>query len=278
MENIIINIDSDFRNKKLYPNPGSFKYKLAECFKNISYIRLSSIELPIIYYTFTALNNNISFIILFGENSHNIVIKEGNYDSANIVSEIQSKFDIINKNYNTNFKISWDFINYKITMTNTTPFSLICDNDDQHRSLGNHLGYLQNNEGYLESNQYTMFDPATNQDLYFWTADTVLDITKDDYLYLRVNDYGVIHNDVRSPGILAKIILYETQFVVETGANFLTKSYIFKQPTNINSFDIELINKRGYTVDMNFINFSITLELGQIYDKNKYQQFNFQVK
>ena len=278
MENIIINIDSDFRNKKVFPNPGSFKYKLKESLKNISYIRLSSIELPLIYYTFTSQNNNINFIILYNDESFNIIIKEGNYDSANIVTEIQSKFDIINNNYSTNFKISWDIINYKITITNTDPFTLIFDNNNENRTLGNHLGYLQDNEGYLGTNQLTKYDFATNTNLYFWTADTVLDITKDDYLYLRINDYGVIYNDVRTTGILAKIILYEAQFIVETGANFLTKSYQFKQPTTIHNFDIKLLNKRGQTVDMNYINFSFTLELGQIYDKNQYSNYNFQVK
>ena len=29
---------------------------------------------------------------------------------------------------------------------------------------------------------------------------------------------------------------------------------------------------------MNFINFSLTLELGQFYDKNQYNKYDFQVK
>jgi len=278
MENIIISIDSIYRNKKMYPNPGSFRFNLNESLKNISYIRLSSIEIPTIFYTFTAKYNNINFNILFGDQTFNIIIEEGNYDSAIIISEIQSKLDIINQNYNTSFKITWDIINYKITITNTTAFTLIFDNDEDHRSLGHRLGYLYDNKSYLAQDQLTKFDTVTNINLYFWTADTVLDITKDDYIYLRINDYGVIYNDIKSPGILAKIILYDAQFVVDTGANFLTKSYQFKQPTTINKLDIELVDKRGEIVDMNFINFSLTLELGQIYDKNQYNKYDFQVK
>ena len=262
----------------MYPNPGSFRFNLNESLKNISYIRLSSIEIPTIFYTFTAKYNNINFNILFGDQTFNIIIEEGNYDSAIIISEIQSKLDIINQNYNTSFKITWDIINYKITITNTTAFTLIFDNDEDHRSLGHRLGYLYDNESYLAQDQLTKFDTVSNINLYFWRADTVLDITKDDYIYLRINDYGVIYNDIKSPGILAKIILYDAQFVVDTGANFLTKSYQFKQPTTINKLDIELVDKRGEIVDMNFINFSLTLELGQIYDKNQYNKYDFQVK
>ena len=278
MENIIVNIDSDFRDKKKYPNPGFFTYNFSDKIKNITYIRLSSIELPSIFYTFTASNNNITFTVVFGSNTQDIVIEEGNYDSAIIVSEIQSKFDVINENYGTAFRITWDIINYKITITNTTAFTLIFNNDDEHRSLGDRLGYTLDNNSYLASNQYTKYDTTSNLNLYFWTANTVLDITKDDYLFLRINDYGVIYNDVRPNGLLAKVILYEEQFVVDTGANFLTKSYLFKQPTTLNKLEIELVDKRGKTVDMNLINFSFTLELGQIYDKNQYSNYNFQIK
>jgi hypothetical protein len=277
MENIIINIDSDFRDKKTYTNSGFFVYKLAEKIKNITYLRLSSIELPSLFYTFTNKNNNISFAIKYGIHTYDVIIKEGNYDSALIISEIQCKLTKINKAHNTSFKISWDMINYKITITNTNQFSLIFKNDDTHRSLGNRLGYTFDDSSYLSLNQSTQEDPSGDTDLYYWTAETVLDITKDDYLYLRVNDYGVIYNDVRSNALLAKIILYDAQFVIDTGANFLTKSYVFKQPTSINKLEIELVDKRGVTVDMNLINFSLTLELGQIYDITKYTDHDFQV-
>ncbi len=278
MENIIINIDSEFRDKLIYPNPGLFTYKPHEPLKNITYIRLSSIELPVVFYTFTSSYNNISFTILFGNQTQDVIIQEGNFDSASIITEIQGKLDVINKNYNTTFRIDWDYVNYKITILNKTAFTLIFDNDKSHKSLGNYLGFLYDNDSYLASDQLTKFDLDSNTNLYFWTGDTILNVSKDDYLFLRVNDYGVVYNDVRSPGILAKVLVYDSQFIMDSGSNFLTKSYTFKQPTTINKLDIELIDKRGITVDMNSINFSLTLEFGQIYDKNQYSNYDFQVK
>lgn len=278
MENIIINIDSEFRDSALYPNPGSFTFKPHESLKNITYVRLSSIELPVVFYTFTAKNNNISFTILFGNQSQDVVIQEGNFDSATIITEIQDKLNVINNNYGTTFRIDWNYINYKISIVNKTAFTLIFDNAPYHKSLGTFLGFIYDNDSYLASQQLTKFDIDTNMNLYFWTGDTILNVSKDDYLFLRVNDYGVVYNDVRSPGILAKVLIYDSQFVMDTGANFLSKSYTFKQPTTINKLDIELIDKRGNTIDMNSINFSFTLEFGQIYDKNQYTNFDFQVK
>uniref|UniRef100_A0A6C0H147 Uncharacterized protein n=1 Tax=viral metagenome TaxID=1070528 RepID=A0A6C0H147_9ZZZZ len=97
MENIIINIDTSYRDVISYPNAGLFTYKLNNSLKNITYIRLSSIELPVVYYTFTEK--------LFGNQKQDILIQEGNYDSNMIITEIQSKLDILNQNYGTTFNI-----------------------------------------------------------------------------------------------------------------------------------------------------------------------------
>ena len=66
--------------------------------------------------------------------------------------------------------------------------------------------------------------------------------------------------------------------VIDNGANFLTKTYKFKQPVNLSKFDIELVNQFGKTVDMNYIDFSMTLEVGQIYDSGDYDKYNFNLR
>jgi len=279
MENIICNIDSRFRDINAYKNPGFFTYKLNEPLKNINYIRLSSIELPTVFYTFLQDYNNISFQIITSDNiTHTIIIDEGNYDSGSIISKIQTNLDLINKNYGNSLIISWDSINYKVTFTDTTAFTLIFDNDSKHRSLGNRLGFRQDNSNYLAADQNTQFSTDLNMDIYYWTGETFLDITKDDYIFLRINDYGVIYNDVRHNTLLAKVILYDQQFIIDTGANFLTKSFNFKQPINISKLEIELVNALGQTINMNLINYSLTLEFGRIFDSNQYGSKNFQVK
>jgi hypothetical protein len=277
MENIIIHVDSFFRDKDLYTDSGKFTYKLKNELKNISYIRLSSLEFPAIYYTFLEKYNNTSFTIMYGSYTSDITIQEGNYDSASIISQIQSQFDIINNDAGTTFTISWDSINYKITFTNITAFTIIFNNTKNHRSLGDRLGFKLDNESYLAIYQVTKFFPSSNIDLYFWIGESILDITKDDYMFFKINDYGIIYNDVRPNGLLAKIILYDQQFINDTGANLLTKSYHFKKPVNISKFDIELVNKFGETIDMQTINYSFTLELGQIYDSTQYNNYDFQL-
>jgi hypothetical protein len=279
MENALINIDSKFRDIVKYPDPGSFTYILSEPLKNISFIRLASIELPTAFYTFLGMNNNISFTITTPEGFYSdIYIPEGNYDSTTMITTIQSIFNLQNQENGTQFRISWNPINFKVTISNNTAFNLILGNDNKHRSLGYRLGYIFGDNNYLASNQSDSYDATTDEYLYQWTADTFLNITKDEYLFVRINDYGVIYNANREKNLLAKIILYDQQFIVDNGANFLTKTYKFKQPVNISKFDIELVNQFGYTVNMNFIDFSMTLEVGQIYDSGDYDKYNFNLR
>lgn len=275
MENILINVDSRFRNIKKYKNPGNFTYFLKEPLKNITSIRLATIELPTTFYTFLYAYNNITFSIISNGQKYDIQIEEGNYLHSNMITQIQSKFDYLNTNLGTKFSIVWDDINYKVTISENSPFTLLFYNDDDHRSLGNRLGYRGKDTDYLAENQSQLYNFTTNTIYYAWTSDTFLDITKDEYCYMRINDYGVIYNDIRPKSLLAKIILYDQQFVIDNGANFLTKEYIFKQPTTITKFEIELINILGNTIDMNLIDFSFTLELKQIYDSTKYDNYNF---
>jgi hypothetical protein len=276
MENVLINIDSKFRNVALYPNPGSYTYFLKEPLKNINFIRLASIELPTAFYTFLDAYNNISFIILLEDESElYIYIEEGNYDSTTMITYIQTQLNIKNTEYKTKFLITWNVINYKITISNDTPFTLIFGNDNLHRSLGYRLGFINDDSNYLAKNIPYIYDPTIDDSNYQWTGDTFLNITKDEYLFVRINDYGVIYNDQREKSLLAKIILYDQQFIIDNGANFLTKTYKFKQPINLSRFEIELINQYGQTVNMNYIDFSLTLEVGQIYDSNDYDKYNF---
>lgn len=276
MENILINVDSKFRNLTKYADPGFFIYQLDDILKNISFVRLASIELPTTFYTFLDKYNNISFSIITQDGtSLDIYIEEGNYSADLMVTQIQKLLDIQNTDYGTHFTFTWDNINYKTSFSNDTPFNLIFGNDLTHTSLGYRLGFIYDDSHYTIENIPFIYDDTTSTSNYVCTSDTFLNITKDEYLFLRINDYGVIYNNVREKSLLAKIILYDQQFVIDNGANLLTKLYKFKQPRNISKFEIELINSLGQTINMNFINFSLTLECGQIYDEKEYNKHNF---
>jgi hypothetical protein len=270
MENILINIDSRYRDKKKYLNPGFFTYELNEPLKNIKYIRLSSIELPTTFYTFSEKYFNTYFKIVTETTVYDIKIKDGNYNSETIITAIENIFSNIN---DITFDISWDPIDYKITIESANKFGFIFSNDNTLQTLGYLLGYRQNDEKY--NYELQPFKIVNGSRVYYWVSDSFLDTTKEEYLFVRINDYGVIYNQTKKKNLLAKVILFDNQFVFDNGANFLTKNYEFKQPVNINKLEIELILPSGFTVDLNLMDYSLTLEFGQIYDSRQFEKNNF---
>lgn len=287
MEKKILSINSIDRDINSYPNPGKFSIRLDEKFKNISSIRLASIELPNLnnYYTFNKNFNNLSFTITL----HNIpnindilllppiVIEPGNYDNNSIISVINTKFATINTIHTQHFEISLDTINNTIKIHNRQPFSINFDNNVHKKTLGYSLGFRKTSYNY--SNQFIDSILSVNSGFttYSWNSDTIIDLTKNSYIYVKINDYGIIYDNNIKNNLLAKIITNDQKTVIDNGANFLTKEFIFKQPVNINKLEIELLNCDGSTIDTNFLDYSLTIELLQIYDSNKFTNNNFNV-
>jgi hypothetical protein len=382
MENIIVNIDSRFRDMKKYPNGSKFIYSLSENLKNCKYIRLSSIELPNLYFTFAESKKNISFIITCNLLNHTISIEDGMYTPDLLLNSIQQKFDILNQIHSFNFKINFNIINGFINIENNRSFKINFSNyPSDYESLGFHLGFRK----YIYESIYNDDDKK-----YYVKSEGQLDTIGDAYLFLKINDYGIIYHDFKDiiskqinedkakdlevikkslekdledirleketyslnytyyktyndikqslenseidnfstninditlhrinqtrideayrilfidiiestikdldfkekkildelniynytfeqkkiqgkKDLLAKIILNgnKTEQVFDNGSNYLTKSFIFKQPVDIKKFDIELLDPKGNIVNMNFMDYSFSLEIGIIYD------------
>ena len=92
---------------------------------------------------------------------------------------------------------------------------------------------------------------------------------------MKINNYGIIYDNNIKNNLFAKIIMYDQQFIIDNGSNFLTKEYVFRQPVNITKLDIELLYFNGTNIDTNLLDYSLTLELIQIYDSNKFSNYNF---
>jgi len=270
MENILINVDSRFRNKELYPNPGKFTLNLNQTIKDILYIRLSSAEIPNVYYTFSQIKQNVSFNITIGGTTGptgptNINIEDGFYNSTNLISSIQSKLP-------SNMTINLNQINGIITFEYNSEFIIDFTNNGDYPSLGYQLGFRKD--------IYTsILNILTGK--YYIQSEAVLDTNSDNYLLLRINDYGKMYNFYKSTNdycetldnYIGKIILSSNKLVTNyDNNNFITKKHIFRQPANISKLDIELLDPMNNTINTNTINFSFTLELGVIYDRELYKQ------
>lgn len=264
MENILINVDSRFRNIDLYPNSGKFTLKLNQTIKDILYIRLSGTEIPNLYYTFSQAKQNISFTITVAGNDTIVTISDGFYDATQMLTNIQAKLP-------AGMNIALNLLNGIVTISHaTTVFSINFSNNSSKKQLGNYLGFIKDN--------YTSFFNNARQEI---VSETLLDTIGDNYIFLRINDYGKIYNFNKATtdynetidNYLGKIILTANKTDKNfDNNNFITKRHIFRQPANIGKLDIELLDPNGDTIKTNLIDYSFTLELGVIYDKELYKQ------
>ena len=277
METLIVNIDSRFRNKTLYPNPASFVYNFSKKIRNCKYIKLSSIELPNLFFTFTTKKQNVFFKIHENNKIHNIIIADGMYNYEQLLTAIQDKFNIINTANATDFTISFSQITGFVSIESNNTFTMdFYNGSDILESLGFALGFI--------NNTYTSIHGVLDATItYYIKSESQLDSLGDHYMFLKINDYGVIINDYQAiPSdsqitqtektelinqyLFAKILIFDNkaEHIFNNSSDFISKAYTFRQPTDIFKLKIDLIDPKGNVIDLLYMNFSLTLELSVI--------------
>ena len=228
--------------------------------------------------------------ILYGPSY--IYISTGNYDPDTLANEINIKLNQLQFNIGyfeegnailniiDGLYVKYNPNTLKITFfnkSNTYSFDINFDNSNtQYVSFGYMLGYrsLKYTLNITDiSNDYYLLIPQMNIKLALIEADAIVDIDGERYIFLKINDYGNLYLNHKTPiKVLGKIILNSSKenFIFINTTNYLYKSHKFISPVNINKLEIELLDYNGNRLDNGNCDFSITLELGQIYDENAY--------
>ena len=287
----LINIDSRFRFP--YSDPTAFKetlnfsntsssnfvFKLREPIKNIISVRLSSIEIPNSFYTFSKQRGNVSFEMTYEGITELIEINPGNWTSDNNIEETSILYQVqtaINEKFNTAlFRV--EYINPstgKIRITNSifnttssetsSPFSINFRVNGNSRAADFGLGY---NLGFRQS---AYFDTNTIN------AEAILNTIDTNYLFLTLlSDWKVIEHetpDMTQVFSFAKIVIDQPKFgIVYDNQNELTKEYFLKQPTNIHSIPVRISDPYDQDIDLNGLDFSFTLELTEVLNSGLYE-------
>jgi hypothetical protein len=265
----ILNIDSKYRDPR-FRNPADFEYTLHETIKNVTSVRLSSIEYPNLHYTITSAKKNNYFVITVKSTGTNytVTLDEGVYSPESIIQELQAKLDAVSLASGVSFNVNLSTIDFKTTIDGSSDFSINFDNSPSiNVPLGYYLGY--------RSTTYTT--PTTSGLLFLYKSESIMDTVGENYIFLKINDYGHVIQDygklelrngnyVRSENkeiYFAKIILNgpKMALIVDTGANFVTKEYILPNPDNIRKLKFQLIDSNGEIIDLINFNFSMTLEI-----------------
>ena len=256
----------------------NFVFKLREPIKNVISVRLSSIEIPNSFYTFSSTRGNISFEMTYNNITELIKINPGNWTSDNNIEETSILYQVqtaINEKFNTTlFRV--EYINPstgKIRITNSTfstttsetssLFSINFRVNNSHAAdfgLGYNLGFRQS--AYFDTNTIN--------------AEAILNTIDTNYLFLSLNpDWKVIEHETPDRTQLfsfAKIVIDQPKFgVVYDNQNTLTKEFFLKQPTNIHTIPVRISDPYDQDIDLNGLDFSFTLELTEVLNSGLYE-------
>jgi hypothetical protein len=260
MESKIFNITS---NTSI--NKSKFIYELPSTYHNISYLRIRSIEIPHTIYTFSNSKDNLTFIIKYNSIDYSVTIAEGNYTTETLITEIQTKLDIINITTNQNFQIILDTISNKITIYNDSGnnfnlnFTRSSSLENTYPNIGYYLGFTEE----IYSNITTI------------TGINQINLIDTNYVYLRINNIENIRDEIVHYAF-CKIMLKNdeknTFYIREE--DIIGSRHYFRGPKNIKRLNIELVDYKGTELTITPFNVSITLEAGFIYDSELFKKLN----
>jgi len=254
MENIVFNINSEFREKHYKSH--NFVMNMRSKIKNIIYMKVTSVEIPNVSYIFTDDKNNNFFDIIYQHNyktyKSKIYIGEGNHTSNSIVAKIQEQFDTICIEYQANLKIKLDTVSGKIFIISDKTIYI----DFSNSTLNFYLGFSK-----------TKYRGREIQ------AEGLVNIISTPYIFIKINDIeNIIDNRVSN--VFTKIVLNSEKYTYhfQSFGDFNSKDKFFRGPINIDKFHISLVDYLGNPFDLNGMNFSMTIECGIIYDQKLYKK------
>ena len=130
-----VNIYSSDRDVLKWPKNNNFEITLPQTLTDVQSIFLSSVTLPIVFYTFSDQNKNTKMKFEVSGNIYSITIDEGFYEGPNLAIELENKMnDVTNQTGSIKFLVKFNSVNNKIYILHThgVGFSLMFDEESSY--------------------------------------------------------------------------------------------------------------------------------------------------
>lgn len=281
-----LHLNSCFREKYDKTTQSNFNLHLPNEIKNAVSLKLASIEIPNSWYLFSnnKKNNIIQFIIKLTDDktgnllecNETVTIDDGNYSSDSLQEYLNSTYF-----YETEedtplkylrFSIDEHSLKTCICAIEDAPedfsFSVIFS-DDKTDNMMNTAGWIM---GFRKNNYENIEDSIESEALYDGGGDRYIYFCVDDYQYNR-NESNIICFDENTldKSVLAKIPMVngKLSLVVEQNlCDTLVKTRRYNGPVTIKKLNVRLLDRFGDFIDLNHMDFSFTLELELLYERN----------
>ena len=290
----IINVDSRFRNSALESST-DFQYKFAHPYKNVIRMRVASVEIPQLWYTFSVGRGNTGFVIKAYDASDSIInipisIPSANYTVDGLVAALQGSFAEAAAAHGVFFDASLNAITGRLTVeclgcgpigsTSPTiepsPFTLDFTVVGMEKRLADWgLGY---NLGFRERIVAADYLDASSSRVAV-TGPCPVDVTGDLYALLGINEYYTVEHRTQDDYIqaLAKVICrphtVATGTIFDSGYTVLSNDYVLPSPADLKQVHVRLMDAYGTAVELPCSNFSFSLELTEVMDLKLYEVY-----
>jgi hypothetical protein len=319
-----LNLNSCFRSNYYQSNPCDFLYMIPSEIKNVTSMRLVSIEIPNSWYLFSNLKKNNVFEIVFDvpANFNNngtktnttcayiIEIPEGNYDTETLQEFLNSSYFYEAPSSSEYKKTYLKYIKFSINKYNLkTTFELV--NLPKSSSSSSSTSSISSNHGDSDD-EYDIcnekdrlrfslkFSQGINQNImntFGWIigfrsgnyinideiiiSEGLFDAGGDRYIYVCINDFQYNNNplnmvcfdkSVFNEDVIAKIPMVngKLSLIINDNNNALAKVRRYNGPVNLSRLQIKIVDHFGTIIDLNNMDFSMTIELQLLYEN-----FNF---
>ena len=261
----IVNVDTRFRDNPTITGASSCTIRLPRTYKNITSLRLSSIELPNSWYDFSANLENTNFTV----SGVQCTISDGNYNSTTLATAM-----VAAAASTISLGIAFDTVTTKCTISAAGAFSMdftpvannvCCITREANlrpfdTGLGSYLGFTSN--AYSGNASYT--------------SETLPNLFGNTYVLLTIEKYEAIDhlsfNGTSTPAF-AKIVVSATKnSIIFSGADTITNKVILAEPENVSVLKIKLTDCYGRVLQT-FGNFSFTLEMQEVVSSKLYSAY-----
>ena len=293
--NKIINIDTKFRSNYYNSNASDFQFSLPLNLTKVISMNVHSYQIPLTYYAISKNKNNNSFIIknVVGSTASGpftITIPDGNYgtefnniglaanlektiNNAMLSSGLLATELVFSIDKNTGKSIISSPIGSSVKGFEVD-FNILNDgSSDKSNSLPLHLGWLL---GFRTGNYIGGGSPGAivSEGICLVKSPTYIYICIDDFTNNSNNNFiNAFNESMLNKNVLAKVNvnnLEQTNGIYQYGndnnINLLSKRNYFG-PVTINKFKISLIDEFGRIVDLNNMDWSLSLLFECIYNE-----------
>jgi len=279
-----LNINSCFRTNYYQSNPCDFLYIIPSEITKVTSMRLVSIEIPNSWYLFSndKKNNWFEMRIDIEQDKtycYDIIIPEGNYDCDSLQEYLNRTYF-----YESGIDNYLKYIKFFIDPHNLkSHFEIVEIDMERNPQMTFSLTFSQNiNQNIMNTFGWIIgFRLGHYLHMHKVISEGLFDAGGDRYIYIAINDFQYNNNtsnivcfdkSILNEDVIAKIPMIDGKLslIINDNNNSLAKIRRYNGPINLNRLHIKILDHFGAIVDLNNMDFSMTLELEILYEN-----FNF---